>query len=67
MEFINIIEEELGEKAIKNFLPMQLGDVKLTLADTSLLENWIGYKPSTNIKDGIKEFIKWYKIFYKNK
>ena len=67
MEFIEIIEKELGEKALKNFLPMQPGDVKLTLADTSLLENWIGYKPSTNIKDGIKEFVKWYKIFYKIK
>jgi len=67
MEFIKIIEDEIGEKALKNFLPMQPGDVKLTLADTSLLENWIGYKPSTNIKDGIKEFVKWYKIFYKIK
>ena len=48
-------------------MPMQPGDVKLTLADTSLLESYIGYKPSTNLKDGIKEFVKWYKIFYKIK
>ncbi len=67
MEFIEIIEKELGQKALKNFMPMQPGDVKLTLADTSLLENYIGFKPTTNLKDGIKEFVKWYKIFYKIK
>ncbi|KGF86497.1 NAD-dependent epimerase [Prochlorococcus marinus] len=65
MEFIESIEKELGVRAKKNFLPMQPGDVKSTLADTSLLENWINYKPSTKIKDGIKEFVHWYKFFYK--
>ena len=64
MEFIETIEDELGQKALKNYLPMQPGDVKSTLADTSLLEDWINYKPSTTIKDGIKEFVNWYKIFY---
>ena len=44
---------------------MQPGDVKDTLADTSLLENWIDYKPSTTVKDGINKFINWYKSFYK--
>ena len=65
MEFIETIENELGQKAIKNFLPMQQGDVKATLADTSLLEDWICYKPSTNIKEGISRFLNWYKSFYK--
>ena len=64
MEFIEIIENELGQKALKNFLPMQPGDVQSTLADTSLLEDWINYRPSTKIKDGIKEFVNWYKNFY---
>lgn len=64
MEFIEIIESELGQKALKNFLPMQPGDVQSTLADTSLLEDWINYRPSTKIKDGIKEFVNWYKNFY---
>ncbi len=64
MEFIETIEDELGQKALKNYLPMQPGDVKSTLADTSLLEDWINFKPSTTIKDGIKEFVNWYKIFY---
>ncbi len=65
LEFIETIEEELGQKALKNFLPMQPGDVKATLADTSLLENWIDYKPSTSLKDGMNKFINWYKSFYK--
>ena len=65
MEFIETIENELGKKARKNFLPMQQGDVQSTLADTSLLENWISYKPSTTIKEGIREFVNWYKSFYK--
>ena len=66
MEFIETIEKELGVKARKNLLPMQAGDVKSTQADTSLLENWINYKPSTNIKYGVKKFVTWYKLFYKN-
>ena len=65
-EFIETIENELGQKAIKNFLPMQQGDVKSTLADTSLLEDWINYKPSTSVKEGVSKFVSWYKSFYKN-
>ena len=65
MDFIETIEKELGQKAIKNFLPMQSGDVKDTLADTSLLENWIDYRPLTTLEDGINKFIDWYKSFYK--
>ena len=65
MDFIETMEKELGQKAIKNFLPMQSEDVKDTLADTSLLENWIDYKPSTSLKDGMNKFINWYKSFYK--
>jgi len=64
MEFIETIEETLGKKAEKNFMPMQDGDVVSTYADVSgLIENF-GYKPDTNLKDGIKEFVKWYKEFY---
>ena len=65
MEFIETIENELGQKALKNFLPMQPGDVKSTLADTLLLEDWINYKPSTTLKDGVNKFVKWYRSFYK--
>jgi UDP-glucuronate 4-epimerase len=65
MDVIETIEKELGQKAIKNFLPMQSGDVKDTLTDTSLLENWIDYRPLTTVEDGINKFIHWYKYFYK--
>ena len=62
MEFVNNLEECLGLKAKKEFLPMQAGDVKYTFADTSFLEKLINYKPNTEISYGIGEFIKWYKV-----
>ena len=62
--FIEIIEEVIGKKAKKNLLPMPKGDVKSTLADTSLLEEWIGFKPNTSLKEGYKNFYLWYKKFY---
>ena len=65
MDYINEIEEALGKKAIKEYLPIQPGDVKSTSADTSKLENWINFKPSTSIKNGVSEFVKWYKDYYK--
>ena len=65
MDFINEIENCLGIKAIKNFMPMQKGDVYTTFADTSKLELDYDYKPSTDIKEGVKLFIEWYKMYYK--
>ena len=67
MRFINIIENELQKEAIKVFEPMQKGDVKSTYADTSKLKEWINYKPSTSLEKGIKNFISWYKSYYKLK
>ena len=64
IDFINAIEENLGKKAIKNFMPMQKGDVHATWADASLLKSITNYKPQTNFKDGIDNFIKWYRQFY---
>ena len=64
MDFISTIEEILGLKAKKEFLDMQPGDVASTSADTELLENWIGFKPRTSVKEGIKKFVDWYKDFY---
>jgi hypothetical protein len=58
------IEETLGKKAKKNFLPMQKGDVIATWADTTDLETTFGYKPFTPVKDGIKSFWDWYLSFY---
>ena len=64
MDFIEAIEKILGKKAKKNLLPMQPGDVPSTYADTTALERDLGYKPYTNVKEGIAKFIEWYKWFY---
>ena len=64
MEFIENLEEALGMKAIKNFVPFQPGDVKSTFADTTLLEKWINYKPNTSIKEGIFKFVDWFRYYY---
>ncbi len=65
MDFIGAIEDALGRKAEKNFLPMQKGDVATTWADTTDLENTFGYRPATPVKEGIRRFIDWYRDFYK--
>jgi UDP-glucuronate 4-epimerase len=65
LDFIEIIEKELNIKAIKNYLELQPGDVEATWADVDSLYNDIHYKPDTSIQTGIKNFISWYKKFYK--
>lgn len=60
MNFINELEIAIGKKAIKNFLPMQEGDVYSTYADTSDLKSEVGYSPKTSLKEGVDEFIKWF-------
>ena len=65
MDFIKTIENATGQKAIKNFMPMQKGDVKSTFADTKLLEDWINFKPNTSIQEGINKTVDWYLDFYK--
>jgi len=64
MDFIEAIEEALGQKAIKNFLPLQAGDVPATWADVSDLEKDLGYKPNTDIRVGVKRFVEWYKSYF---
>jgi UDP-glucuronate 4-epimerase len=64
MDFISHLEENLGLEAKKKYLPMQLGDVQQTWADTNLLVNIVNYKPSTTIDIGVKEFVNWYKKYY---
>ena len=63
LRFIEVIEQALGREAIKNFQPMQPGDVVATAADTSALEKWVGFKPSTQLKEGIERFVYWYVQF----
>ncbi len=65
MDFIGIMENAFGKEAEKEFLPMQAGDVKATYADTSALESWVGFKPNTSLKQGVKKFSEWYKSYYK--
>ena len=60
MDFIQEIESALHRKAIKNYMPMQLGDVYKTYADTTKLETEINYKPKVELHDGIRRFIDWY-------
>jgi UDP-glucuronate 4-epimerase len=61
MDFIHTMENALGKKAILEMYPMQAGDVKTTYADTSELEKAVGYKPKTELKEGVGKFAEWWK------
>jgi UDP-glucuronate 4-epimerase len=65
MDFIREIEKQLGKKARMNLLPMQPGDVPATWADVNDLIEDLNYRPGTPIQEGIKNFIEWYREFYK--
>jgi len=67
MEFISTLENVIGKKAIKKFVPMQAGDVYSTYADIVRLNKLTGYLPKTNIKTGLSKFVKWYRDYYKIK
>jgi UDP-glucuronate 4-epimerase len=60
LEYLDALEDALGRKAQRNYLPMQPGDVPATFADTTLLTEWTGHKPGTPIRDGIAQFVAWY-------
>ena len=64
MRFIEVLEECLGITAVKNFLPMQQGDVPATFADVHALMRDVGYAPITPIETGIACFVEWYKGYY---
>ena len=65
LRYIEIIEECVGKKAIKNMLPLQPGDVPATYADVDALIKDVDYKPSTTIEEGVAKFVSWYRDFYK--
>ena len=65
MEFIEVLEEQLGRKAIRNFLPMQAGDVPATCADVDNLMAAVGFRPATPIAEGIRRFVAWYRDYYR--
>ena len=62
--FIEVLEECLGCKAVKNYLPMQPGDVPITYADIDDLEKDIGFKPNTDLRVGLEKFVSWYQEYY---
>ncbi len=65
LKFIQLLEDALGTKAIKEFKPIQPGDVIETAAKTDLLEDWIEFRPSISLEEGIVKFAKWFIEFYK--
>ncbi|WP_068081707.1 NAD-dependent epimerase [Polycladidibacter stylochi] len=65
MDYLEAIEQALDMKAIKQFLPFQPGDVAATFADTSDLEQLTGFKPQTTVKQGVANFVKWYRDYYR--
>ena len=64
MDFIEAIEDALGQKAERNYMEMQPGDVPATWADASLLERLTGYRPQTDVRTGVRRFVEWYKDYY---
>ncbi len=65
LDFIDEIEKQLNIKSIRKYMPMQAGDVKKTYASTKKINEDYNYVPKTSIRSGIKDFLKWYKSYYK--
>ena len=75
LDFVDILQQELIRAEVlpadydfeshKELVPMQPGDVPITYADTTALERDVGFKPSTSLRDGLRKFAEWYKVFYK--
>ena len=63
MRFITVMEQALGREAVKDFQPMQPGDVVATAAETKALEGWVGFRPSTSIETGVNYFARWYRTY----
>ncbi len=64
LRFIAVMEQVFGREAIKDFQEMQPGDVVATAADTTALEQWVGFKPSTSIETGVDAFARWYRDYF---
>jgi UDP-glucuronate 4-epimerase len=65
LDFIDIIEEKLGKKAQRIYLPMQPGDVPATWANADLLHELTGYQPHTDIREGVSAFVDWFRDYYR--
>jgi UDP-glucuronate 4-epimerase len=64
LEFIRVLEEKLGRKAVMNLMPMQAGDVPATCADVDALTRSVDFRPNTPIEVGIERFVDWYRSHY---
>jgi len=64
LDFVDAIEESLGQKAIRNYMGMQIGDVPATWANADLLMRLTGYRPQTDFRDGIDRFVTWFRDYY---
>lgn len=64
MSYIDALEKALGREARKKYLPMQEGDVPTTASDTTMLHDWIGFKPETPVFLGVERFVNWYQSYY---
>lgn len=64
LDFVDAIEDCLGRKAIRNYMPMQMGDVPATWANAELLERLTGYRPQTDFRHGIACFVAWFRDYY---
>lgn len=64
LDFVDAIEQELGRKAIRNYMPMQTGDVPATWANADLIHALTGYKPNTPFREGVARFVDWYRQYY---
>lgn len=64
LDFVEAIEDELGKKAIRNYMPMQTGDVPATWADAGVLQQLTGYRPDTGFREGVARFVQWYREYY---
>jgi UDP-glucuronate 4-epimerase len=65
LTFIETLEQALGIKAEKKLLPLQPGDMKETFADTTKAKDLLGFEARVNIKDGVDQFVSWYKSYFK--
>jgi len=67
LELVRLIEQAVGRPAVREFLPMQPGDVVETCADSSDLERVVGFRPNTSIEDGTRVFVEWFRTYRRSK
>jgi UDP-glucuronate 4-epimerase len=63
-ELVRLIEEAVGRPAVREYLPLQPGDVLETSADCTELERAVGFRPNTPLKDGVRHFVEWFQAFH---